>query len=1106
MLTVNQFQSGLGVGDAITNELFVIKERLLAVGYQSELYARHIPRELEGSAKPISLYKDQENSILLVHHSMGILDEDYTRVTSFRDKKILLYHNITPAELLTDDPYLCQMSIVGRKQLASFKRHVNYALGDSEYNRLELVENGFKHTGVLPILINFKRYDVEPDRKLLDKLKDRTNILFVGRLARNKKQEDLLKTFYYYQKYINPKSNLLLLYQADLNYESHLRDLAKALHISDHVMFIPSNSARHLVTCYHAADLFLSMSEHEGFCLPLVESMHFQVPIIAYNSTAIPYTLGDAGILVNEKKFEEVAALIDVILTDDNLRRKIIDGQCRRLEQFAPGRTFKILQDVIERTAAGHYPTYEREICIEGPCETWYSLAIVNRSIGLSLNKLPRYNVSLYITEGPGDYPIQLENFDDKPEVKELWLKSRHQDIRDITIRNMYPPRVHDAKGRTRLQYFSWEDSLIHADWAADFNRYLNGIMVPSSFVRDILVRSGVTVPIAVVPHGVSLNAPSGKRIMQDPLSKKRFKFLNISSGFPRKGIDILLDAYCEEFSAKEDVCLVLLTFPNIHNQVASMVKEKRRKPQCPEMLHIDHDIGRADVIALYENSDCVVYPTRAEGFAFVVAEAMLARKPVIVTSYGGHMDFCTENNSFLIPFELVPSTSHLSVPGALWAEPNRSELRKLMRFVYENCGSVEVTRRVENAFESIKGYDWDAAAEKVDDFVTMLENRDTNEHFLNVAMVTPWCRNDGIAQYSRNLITALLTSGYRVNFSIFASDTGQGSEWDEYNIRRCWAAYENPETLSEVLRNHTSQVIHIQYNFGLFQLPHFAQLIDILKEAGKKLIVTFHSTAPVLHDGTVRTLQSIATELGKVDLILVHTENDLSRLATYGVSRNVKVFRQGFPSATASIPTVDQRIRESVQGKPIIASNGFFLPHKGILETIRAMRILLDRYPEIRYVAICSLHHDPSSLHYYRQCAAEVTNLGLEQNVTFVTDVFQTGEIIQLLSLCDLVVMPYKDSQESSSAGIRLGLASGRPVIATDRGIFSEFSSHEVFKIRDCTPPAIAEAIISVYESDETKKGLIEASRQCVSKCSWENMAKEYAELLMSRIVTKNA
>ena len=1106
MLVVNQFQSGLGIGDAITNEMLTIRESLLAAGYRSEIYGRYIPSELEGLVKPISQYEGQDNSILLVHHSMGILAEDFTQVTQLRDKKILLYHNITPSEFLADDPYLHEMSMVGRRQLALFRRHVNFAFGDSEFNRLELVENGFKYTGVLPIIIDFKRYNVEPDQRLLGELKDHTNIFFVGRLAPNKRQEDLIKVFYYYHNYINRKSNLLLLYQSDLHYESYLKDLAKSLRLSNYVRFIRSGSVKDLVTCYRAADIFLSMSEHEGFCVPLVESMHFQVPIVAYNSAAVPHTLGSAGVLVSEKNFEEVAALIDAILSDNHLRRKIIDRQNMRLEQFKPEKTFSTLQEVVERTAAGDYPLFQREICIEGPCETSYSLAMINRSIGLALNKLAKYNVSLHITEGPGDYPVQLEKFDDKPEVKDLWLKSKRRDTYDITIRNMYPPRVHDAKGRIRLLYFTWEDSLIHPDWATNFNRYLDGIMVPSSFVRDVLARSGVTVPISVIPYGVSLDAPLGKKTMQPSLSKKRFKFLNISSGFPRKGIDILLDAYCEEFSAKDDVCLVLLTFPNIHNQVASMVKEKRRKPESPEILHIDRDIGRADVIALYENSDCVAYPTRAEGFAFVVAEAMLARKPVIATSYGGHMDFCSENNSFLMPFKLVPSTSHLNVPGALWAEPNKNELRKLMRFVYENYGSAEVALKVEKAFEAIKNYTWDAAAQRVDDFIRNLSQDEAHKLRVKVAMVTPWTPNDGIAQYSRNLMSAVAHSDELVDFTVFASTTVQGSEWDDYRVKRCWDPYQNPTALLNALKQDESQVVHIQCNFGLFQLPHLAQMIDGLKKAGKKLIVTFHSTAPVLHRKVLRNLQGFADELRKVDLILVHTEKDRSRLASYGISSNVKVFPHGFPNPTPSILTADPRVRQLVYGKPIIATNGYFLPHKGVLETIKAVRVLLDSYPSISYVIVCSLHHDPSSLDYYRQCLAEVKELGLERNITFVTDIFQTEGILQLLGLSDLIVMPYKDSQESSSAAVRLALASGHPVVVTDRDIFSEFSSDEVFKIKDCTPPAIAEAVIAVYESQKLKNKLIEAARDRVLRHSWKNLGGEYSKLLLRIVGSETA
>lgn len=1095
MLVVNQFQSALGIGDAITNEMLTIRESLLAAGYRSEIYARYIPNELEGLVKPISQYEGQDNSILLVHHSMGILAEDFTRVTQLPDKKILLYHNITPSEFLADDPYLREMSIVGRGQLASFRRHVNFAFGDSEFNRLELVENGFKYTSVLPIIIDFKRYNVEPDQRLLDELKDHTNIFFVGRLVRNKRQEDLIKVFYYYHHYLNRKSNLLLLYQADFHYESYLKDLAKSLRLTNYVKFIRSDSIKGLVTCYRAADIFLSMSEHEGFCVPFVESMHFQVPIVAYNSTAVPHTLGGAGVLVGEKNFEEMAALIDAILSDSHLRRKIIDRQNRRLEQFTPERIFSTLQDVVKRTAAGDYPLFQREICIEGPCETSYSLAMVNRSIGLALNKLAKYSVSLHITEGPGDYPIQLENFDDKPEVKELWLKSRRDDAYDITIRNMYPPRVHDAKGRIRLLYFGWEDSLIPADWALKFNRYLDGIMVPSRFVREVLVKSGVTLPIAVVPHGVSLDSAHSRPTLQQPLSQKRFKFLNISSGFPRKGIDILLDAYCEEFSSEDDTCLILVTFPNIHNQVASMVEKQRSKPRCPEIVHIDRYVSQSDIASLYQNSDCVVYPTRAEGFGLVIAEAMLARKPLIVTGYGGQMDFCSENNSFLVPFELTVSRSHFNVPGALWAEPNRDELKRLMRYVFENPRSVEVTRRVENAFQVMQSYTWDAAAQKVDDFIEDLSQDEAHKLRVKIAMITPWCANDGIAQYSRSLISNTLIADPALDFHIFASDTGGETKWGGDNVKRCWTPWEPPSTLMNAIVKDDCQIVHVQFNLGFFRLQHLADIIKGVRDLGKKIVITFHSTAPVIVGNSVVDLQAYTDMFSKADLIMVHTKIDFDRLMRYGIPKPF-IFPHGFPNPNPSMLTADPSVVSMIRGRPMIAMNGYILPHKGILETIRAIKILSYRYPSIILILACSLHHDPTSKTYYEQCRNEVRQLGLERNVAFITDMYATDEIIQVLSLADLVVLPYKDTQESSSAAVRLPLAACRPVIVTDRTIFCEFPE-EVLKIKDCTPAEIAKAITSILESEDLRGRLIEAASRRASRDSWKNVGGTYAQLL---------
>jgi len=176
-----------------------------------------------------------------------------------------------------------------------------------------------------------------------------TTVLHVGRFAPNKRIEDLVRAFHVYRR-INPKSRLLLVgTDAGLeNYSAAVRALAERLGTPD-VHFLGHIDFRQLCACYRLADLYVAMSEHEGFCVPLLEAMHFGVPIVAFAAGAVPETLGGAGLLFREKRFEEVAELMHLAVSDPALRAGLVAAGRGRLEHFAPRAIERELRALFER-------------------------------------------------------------------------------------------------------------------------------------------------------------------------------------------------------------------------------------------------------------------------------------------------------------------------------------------------------------------------------------------------------------------------------------------------------------------------------------------------------------------------------------------------------------------------------------------------------------------------------------------------------------------------------------------------------------------------------------------------------------------------------------
>ena len=348
-MEIHQILPTISPGDAIGNEVIEIRNILRKWGYKSDVYAQNIHPEMSKIAKEYTTYKkvSSKDNILIFHFSIGSEVSDF--VKTLPDQKILRYHNITPHKYFIGiNDYLANLLRNGRNELRSLCNTVDLALGNSEYSRLELQELGFENTGVLPIIVDFEKYD-NPNHNLVERYEDDyVNILFVGQISPQKRQEDIIKTYYYY-KCINPKSRLFLVgnYEVSERYYKQLQELIRKLKLKD-IHITGMVDFKDMVSYYKLADIFLCMSDWESFCVPLLESMFCDIPIIAYNSTAVPYTLGKAGILIMEKNYEEIAEMINLLIEDTELRNRIIKTQNERLKEFEKMKIEKKLKKYIE--------------------------------------------------------------------------------------------------------------------------------------------------------------------------------------------------------------------------------------------------------------------------------------------------------------------------------------------------------------------------------------------------------------------------------------------------------------------------------------------------------------------------------------------------------------------------------------------------------------------------------------------------------------------------------------------------------------------------------------------------------------------------------------
>ena len=327
---VHQVLATLGYGDAIGHEVLGINRVLRDAGFESEIFVETADRRLEDLTTD---YREMVGAIapddVLIHH-FSIGSRASRTAYALPGRMALVYHNITPPEyFLGVHKDLVKLCFRGRRELTAYVTRCELALGDSEYNREELAALGFPQTGVLPVVPDFAHLDLPPNTMTAEKFDDGwTNVMFVGRVIPNKKFEDVIRAFHVYRTRHNPRSRLLLVgsHGGFEKYLAMLHALIARLGTPD-VHFLGHVSNEELTALYDVADLFLCASEHEGFCVPLIESFHKQVPVLAYAATAVPATMDGGGVLYYTKDPFQLGRLMNAILGDPAIEDAIVASQ-----------------------------------------------------------------------------------------------------------------------------------------------------------------------------------------------------------------------------------------------------------------------------------------------------------------------------------------------------------------------------------------------------------------------------------------------------------------------------------------------------------------------------------------------------------------------------------------------------------------------------------------------------------------------------------------------------------------------------------------------------------------------------------------------------------
>jgi len=350
---VNQWVPAAHRGDAVGDAARTMRDLFRQWGHESEIYALSRDQDLVDDVRSWGGVECRQGDVTILHYAVP--SPMSAALTTLPGARVLHYHNVTPAHFFAPfDPGITRMAAAGRAELATLAGKVDLALGVSDYNRQELERLGFSPTGVLPLVVNtdrlrFARAVPAVETLLTDGL---VNILFVGRVAPNKKIEDHIRLAEVFKRYVDVYYRFIFVgkYDAVPRYYAAIRGLiAEFQMLPDRFWFTGPVPDEELAAYYRHAHAYVSLSEHEGFCVPLVEAMAMDVPVLAYSAAAVPETLGGAGVTFAPKDLEFAAELLGALIYDAPFRQGVIAGQRRRVQNFSRERIEPLLRNVIGR-------------------------------------------------------------------------------------------------------------------------------------------------------------------------------------------------------------------------------------------------------------------------------------------------------------------------------------------------------------------------------------------------------------------------------------------------------------------------------------------------------------------------------------------------------------------------------------------------------------------------------------------------------------------------------------------------------------------------------------------------------------------------------------
>lgn len=883
-----------------------------------------------------------------------------------------------------------------------------------------------------------------------------------------------------------------------------------------------------LCDLYNCLDIFALPTLGEGFCLPILEAMSCGVPVAATECSSVTELVQGRGELIRSQEsittgrfnveypVPDVDHLVEVL-------NKLYESPELRTEYARKGRELaetmtwdrcaeqweKLLDNVthvgggkgLRASPAGSALWRKGPVRIERFREAVAarrrgaipplpevqqneSLQVVWRSPTLDASGYGDASRSFFLPLSRRVCHLRLDDMDWMPQKVPLGQHERAliARLQETVLKPPYLEIVNnqpDLFRRSELASYRigrtmFELSSLPPFWVEECNA-MDEVWVPSTFCRNLFVESGVVQEkLRLIPDAVDIRTFSAHRENQKSREgDDRVRFLAVMAFIRRKGWDTLLEAYAREFTNGEPVELVIKTsYPGRPlTEVADWVLQFLRGLRIPEariapiVLLEDRALSREQMADLCRGADVLVAPSRGEGYGRPLVEALSCGVPVITTGWGGHTDFVTDDNGWLLDYELtrIQQDAALTGPidnplfeGKTWAEPDLEHLRQCMRQAI-----------AEPALRKHKGDRGPSAAavydqERIADAV-MARLCEIEAHHEPTGRS---CRISSV-QDGRTERCVMMTSPHeRCGIREYTLQLMKGGLGNSMSLLSC------PESFRSF--GVEADLLHIQYH------PSYVDTHQLALHPPKgKLVATAHE------------LYQFETISHLFDAITVHNARDYERVL--GMPRKQNAAVMVLPHGCCE-PAADHFTPVS-RSDPVIAFHGFAGPGKGVKELIHSFSQFLGFYPRSRLLIVSTLNaffYTQGQL-YLEQCREVVHQLGVEDQVEFVTEFLAMADVVQLLhEQADMVVFPYLANNDSGTSGaVRVAMASGRPALVSDVGLFQDVTE-EVARFPLGQMPYLADILRAVWEDETLQRKVVNCALERVKRESWEDAARQ--------------